>query len=269
MESQLTCRGCDRRLPGHQAAFVGSPSYNLWARESYCSYFCFRTHAPPDLVERDEEIENQRQESIATVDLVPERVEPVSVVEELTIASFGIRIFARLLDTVSAGVLVYFLARLSADLLVAGEEAPRAAHWYSRTVLAQPWSRWQVPVFYVVGSFLYFTLCHWIAGTTPFKFLVGVAVVREGGKRCSFLGALIREIVYIFDAVFLGIVAFVCVAIGEQKQRLGDFAAHTLVVEMATSGGRGRYVGPMAFATLFGMASWLGLGLLWGGFGSE
>ena len=82
----------------------------------------------------------------------------------------------------------------------------------------------------VVGSILLLTLPEWLFGTTPGKAMFGIRVTTERGRRASFVRVFLREILFLFDAVFFGVVGFVCMSMTEQRQRLGDMIARTVVI---------------------------------------
>jgi len=61
--------------------------------------------------------------------------------------------------------------------------------------------------------------------------LLGIKVVREDNGEVPGLGAAtIRTLLRIIDGLFSYLVAFVAVLVSAKRQRLGDMAAHTLVV---------------------------------------
>lgn len=63
------------------------------------------------------------------------------------------------------------------------------------------------------------------------KMLYGIKVIREGdGEVPGLKAATIRTLLRIVDGLFSYLVAFITVLITEKRQRLGDMAAHTLVV---------------------------------------
>jgi uncharacterized RDD family membrane protein YckC len=63
------------------------------------------------------------------------------------------------------------------------------------------------------------------------KMLYGIKVIREDdGEVPGLKAATIRTLLRIVDGLFSYLVAFITVLITEKRQRLGDMAAHTLVV---------------------------------------
>ena len=86
-------------------------------------------------------------------------------------------------------------------------------------------------VVYGVLIVLYYILLEGYRGQTVGKMLLGIKVVREDNGEVPGLGAAtIRTLLRIIDGIFSYVVAFVTVLISRKNQRLGDMAAHTLVV---------------------------------------
>jgi uncharacterized RDD family membrane protein YckC len=59
---------------------------------------------------------------------------------------------------------------------------------------------------------------------------VGLKVVKEGGEPLDWQASIIRNILRIIDGFFFYLVGAIVVWTSKKKQRLGDMAAHTLVV---------------------------------------
>ena len=78
---------------------------------------------------------------------------------------------------------------------------------------------------------LYYILLEGYLGQTVGKMLLGIKVVREdNGEVPGLGGATIRTLLRLVDGLFDYLVAFITVLISGKNQRLGDMAAHTLVV---------------------------------------
>jgi uncharacterized RDD family membrane protein YckC len=78
---------------------------------------------------------------------------------------------------------------------------------------------------------LYYILLEGYLGQTLGKMLLGIKVVREDdGEVPGVGGATIRTLLRLVDGLFDYLVAFITVLISGKNQRLGDMAAHTLVV---------------------------------------
>jgi uncharacterized RDD family membrane protein YckC len=79
----------------------------------------------------------------------------------------------------------------------------------------------------------YFVYFEGTTGQTFGKKMVNIKVVMEkGGRQLQYADALVRNILRIIDflPVFY-ILGFILIAVSENKQRLGDMAARTIVVE--------------------------------------
>src|SRR5215218_1495816 len=86
-------------------------------------------------------------------------------------------------------------------------------------------------VLYGVIVVLYYILLEGYLGQTVGKMVLGIKVVREdNGEVPGLGGATIRTLLRIIDGLFSYLVAFITVLISGKNQRLGDMAAHTLVV---------------------------------------
>ncbi len=82
------------------------------------------------------------------------------------------------------------------------------------------------------GIFLaYYTLLEGYLGQTVGKMLLGIKVIREDTGEVPGIGAAaIRTVLRLVDGLFGYLVGFIAVLASAKRQRLGDMAAHTLVV---------------------------------------
>ena len=77
----------------------------------------------------------------------------------------------------------------------------------------------------------YCVLIEWSLGQTLGKMLLGIKVVREDtGGVPGVKAAAIRTVLRIVDGIGSYLVGFIAVLASHKNQRLGDMAAHTLVV---------------------------------------
>ena len=84
---------------------------------------------------------------------------------------------------------------------------------------------------YLVAVLLYFTLLEGYLGQTVGKMLLGIKVIREDNGEVPGLGtAALRTVLRLIDGLFGYLVGFIAVMASAKRQRLGDMAAHTLVV---------------------------------------
>ncbi len=86
----------------------------------------------------------------------------------------------------------------------------------------------------VVIDFVYFTWLQGARGQTVGKMAVKIKVVREDGSKIDYVDAAVRTILLLIDAIPY-VIPFLLGAIliwtSDRKQRLGDRAAHTVVVK--------------------------------------
>lgn len=89
------------------------------------------------------------------------------------------------------------------------------------------------PVFVVNGiiGILYFVGLEGTSGATIGKRVLKMRVVRENGSPCGLGAAFIRNILRIIDVLpFAYIIGVIMISRSAKKQRLGDSAAHTVVI---------------------------------------
>ena len=76
----------------------------------------------------------------------------------------------------------------------------------------------------------YYVLCEAATGATLGKRMVGIRVVGEDGEHVSFGAAFVRNLLRLVDALFFYFVGFIFALLSTRGRRLGDRAAHTIVV---------------------------------------
>lgn len=118
------------------------------------------------------------------------------------------RIFAQIIDTVFVGFIIgLFLA-------VSGQN--------SRSL------------FLFLGVLA--ALVYWFAlegltdGKTVGKVVTGIKVVKEDGSKCSIGASITRNLLDIIDGLFYYLVGFLVMAFSDERQRIGDRLAGTMVV---------------------------------------
>ena len=133
----------------------------------------------------------------------------------------GIRFVAQIIDII---ILVIICSIVSTLML-------GTANWYVTGYAA-------VPVFAVNGiiGILYFVGLEGTSGATIGKRALKMKVVMENGSPCGLGAAFIRNILRIIDALpFAYIIGVIMIARSAKKQRLGDSAAHTMVIGEITA----------------------------------
>ncbi len=135
---------------------------------------------------------------------------------EYTLASIGDRILAYLIDRIA---LIFYTVSLFA--LVAQANVNNIWVWI--IFLGVPW------LFY---SLLFEILMN---GQTPGKRVMSIQVVKLDGTPATIGSYLLRWIFALVDFYIMsGVVAVVCIAMGEKGQRVGDMVANTTVVKTST-----------------------------------
>jgi uncharacterized RDD family membrane protein YckC len=82
-----------------------------------------------------------------------------------------------------------------------------------------------------VINLLYFTYLEGTSGQTLGKKLMSIKVTKEDGKQPTMTDAFVRTILRIIDGIAVYLLGFIVVIASEKKQRIGDMAAHTIVVK--------------------------------------
>jgi len=78
---------------------------------------------------------------------------------------------------------------------------------------------------------LYFTYFEGSSGQTLGKKALGIKVVKEDMKNLTYGDAFIRTILRIIDSLGFYILGLIVILVSQKKQRIGDLAAHTVVVK--------------------------------------
>ncbi|MBN1283997.1 MAG: RDD family protein [Anaerolineae bacterium] len=144
---------------------------------------------------------------------------PENVMLEAEIAGFGSRCMAAVID--------YFILFV---LMIA------FSIFFSRAAINSPLSGDVLVAIFVLLQFLLVTFYHLFFefvwnGQTPGKRRLGIRVVQANGMPLNTGGALIRNLVRLFDflPLFYGI-GLVALFVTKRTQRLGDLAARTIVI---------------------------------------
>ena len=76
----------------------------------------------------------------------------------------------------------------------------------------------------------YYVFCEAATGATLGKYMVGIHVIGEDGEHLTFGASLVRNLLRLVDCLFFYLVGGIFALTSPHGQRLGDRAAHTLVV---------------------------------------
>jgi uncharacterized RDD family membrane protein YckC len=137
-------------------------------------------------------------------------------------AGIPLRFVAVLLDA----VLVFFPLAIVVGLMTGGGYAERGAGYANAGVDLGANALWLLLALGVV----YYVACEATTGTTLGKRMVGIRVVGEDGEHVTFGAAVVRNLLRLVDALFFYLVGFLFALTSMRGQRLGDRAAHTIVV---------------------------------------
>jgi uncharacterized RDD family membrane protein YckC len=85
-------------------------------------------------------------------------------------------------------------------------------------------------LFFFLIALVYYVVMEVTSGATIGKKVMGLKVVKEDGTPIDWGAGVIRNILRIIDGFFFYLVGAIVVWVSKKKQRLGDMAAHTLVV---------------------------------------
>ena len=137
-------------------------------------------------------------------------------------AGIPLRFVAVLLDA----LIVFFPAGIVFGLLTGGGYAERGDGYATAGVDLGSTVFWLL-----VGSGVaYYIVCEAATGATLGKHMVGIRVVGEDGEHVTFGAAVVRNLLRLVDALFFYLVGFLFAIVSTRGQRLGDRAAHTIVV---------------------------------------
>ena len=133
----------------------------------------------------------------------------------------GRRVVATLIDGLIFGIVYWLMALAFGDIRAEGE----AANWVANL---PAWASIAYGLFVIA----YYVVLEGYLGQTLGKMATGIKVVTEatGQSPPGLAAAVVRTLLRLVDGLFSYLVAFITVLVSGKRQRLGDMAAHTLVV---------------------------------------
>jgi len=137
-------------------------------------------------------------------------------------AGIPLRFVAVLLDA----VIVFFPAGIIFGLLTGGGYTQTGNGYANAGINIEGKS---FLVFLLLG-FGYYVVCEGGTGATLGKRMVGIQVIGEDGSDLTLGAAVVRNLLRIVDSLFFYLVGAIFALTSAQGQRLGDRAAHSLVV---------------------------------------
>jgi uncharacterized RDD family membrane protein YckC len=91
----------------------------------------------------------------------------------------------------------------------------------------------QATLFLLFLVLCYYVLAEAYTGMTLGKRIVGIRVVEEDGSELRFGAAVVRNLLRLVDGLFLYLIGAIFAFSSPRGQRIGDRAAHTVVVRRA------------------------------------
>jgi uncharacterized RDD family membrane protein YckC len=146
---------------------------------------------------------------------------------ELVSASLGDRLVGLLVDGLPAVGLFFFVGMLI---------APRFGGATAAGFNLEGGPAALVIALALLGMFVYFVLLELAFGATLGKVVAGARVRTVEGRRIGFRAAIVRNAMRLIDSIALYLVGTIAVLVTRRNQRLGDLAAHTVVVRRDWAG---------------------------------
>jgi uncharacterized RDD family membrane protein YckC len=137
-------------------------------------------------------------------------------------AGIPLRFVAVLLDA----VIVFFPLGIVVGLMSGGGHA-ESGDGYARAGIDVGGNAFWLLIALGVG---YYIVCEAATGATLGKRMVGIRVVGVDGEQVTLAAAVVRNVLRLVDALFFYLVGFIFALLSTRGQRLGDRAAHTIVV---------------------------------------
>jgi uncharacterized RDD family membrane protein YckC len=137
-------------------------------------------------------------------------------------AGIALRFVAVLLDA----VIVFFPLGIVVGLMTGGGYAERGQGYANAGINVGDNAFWLL----LALGLGYYIVCEAATGATLGKRMVGIRVVDEDGDRVTLGAAVVRNLLRLVDALFFYLVGFLFALTSTRGQRLGDRAAHTVVV---------------------------------------
>jgi uncharacterized RDD family membrane protein YckC len=142
-------------------------------------------------------------------------------------AGFGIRLGARILDTIYGLCLGFAGGVIGGITLVILQRARLIDPGWQKYLGGKDVLSY---VLSFVGVMVYHTMSEGIYGASLGKAICQLRVISENGGPSTFKGAFIRNISYFVDALFFGLIGYNSMRKTDLNQRYGDHWGHTIVV---------------------------------------
>ena len=127
----------------------------------------------------------------------------------------GKRLVAVIIDGIIFGIIVFVLSFIFVPILGPNQMALITFLAYGLAILL---------------FFIYYIVMEATKGATVGKMVMGLKVVKDDGTPISWSESIIRNLLRIIDGLFAYLVGAIIIWTNPHNKRLGDIAAHTLVV---------------------------------------
>ena len=125
----------------------------------------------------------------------------------------GRRAVAIIIDSILLGIVAYLVASVTGGTTSEGFQLSGA------------------PAFLVfLVAMAYYVVMEKTSGATLGKMAMKLKVVKQDGSALDWQASIVRNVLRIIDGFFFYVVGAIAVWMSKSKQRLGDMAAHTIVV---------------------------------------
>lgn len=125
----------------------------------------------------------------------------------------GRRAVAVIIDSILLGIVGYLIASVTGNTTAEGFNLTGAPF-----------------VLLLVVSLAYYIVMEKTSGATLGKMAMKLKVVKLDGGALDWQASIVRNVMRIIDSFFFYLVGAIAVWMSKTKQRLGDMAAHTIVV---------------------------------------
>jgi uncharacterized RDD family membrane protein YckC len=153
---------------------------------------------------------------------LPDELRRIQALSQLDTAGVALRFVAVLLDA----IIVLFPLGIVVGLLTGGGYSEQSDGYANAGVNVAGNTAW----IWLGFALSYYVLCEGMTGMTLGKRMVGIRVVDEEGDFAGFGAAIVRNLLRVVDGLFFYLVGAIFALTSPRGQRLGDRAAHTLVV---------------------------------------
>lgn len=143
-------------------------------------------------------------------------------------AGFGIRLAARVIDLAYGFVLSLAVGIFTGVLFAVLQSMGLMGEEWLEVLGAESNTDFLVGILAII---LYHTCSEGIGSASLGKLILGLRVVQEDGRPCTFVGALKRDLAYMVDSLFFGLVGYSSMKKSPLQQRYGDKWGKTVVVK--------------------------------------